>query len=449
MNKLNLDVYEREKQLQDWGKDGWAQANKVAPNTTGLYLRARTALTTGKPKIIRQVLELIEERKETLLVAMKAILAAQLGEPNYVISLQLPSEEIAVQDNYDAIFWKAFAQGIASADLGYHADALVNYGIAIATAMYLSLPDRIQLVEMHKQAVENQLGIARPEEILETLRQPMSESRKRWSEEGYVLSLLSRGLYKQAYDSAEDGSYWKSLTGVLIGYEPLEGDTSHYDVAEAWHCLLQGETVKPLPHLRGGILSTYGRLAASAALASRPETARMALVGIGDCPERPDQAALWSVIILQAMSQGVYPEEVFEVFEAFSAALESLENAGEVVALMTKIAPEGTLLGCMAPTTHLSLAQVYVPLVKRSYSITPEELALGLKGEAMPKGCVAIFLALNYIKESAIDKPVLFQWWKDASSVYASQMPQHLVETLDAIEEPEILKPAPSGNLMA
>ena len=417
----DLDEFERE-----LGNSGWSRIIREPMKRTlrGRILFARAALSSGRPQHMSEALQQLGESQDLATIGMKTALLAQMREAETVLQFELPTTP-KTRVELDGACWYHFAQSLAMSDLGRYTDALVAIGTARAFAGILGLSSRTQLLDMHIRAIENQMGRTNIAAIERELKLPMPEPRRKWATGVYVAGLLQLGEYEMAYQAAVPGSYWQHLAGALAGRKPDFDATNAYDrVAQAWLDLRSGRDVELVAELRTGTIREYARLAGAARLARVAATAQDAVRLLSDePPQRPDQAAIWAAILLEATSRGAVLHDPLAVPGIFSDALKDLRSTFDVLNLLENIAPEGLLLASYGPQAHDETVFVRLTAVKKSLLDQEiDEFLRGYRGEHFdPKRTAnlgAVIAGLERMIDAATDEGrsgAVVQWQKGHS----------------------------------
>lgn len=362
----NWDLDEIEAELRS---RGWSEIvrRRLVRNPRDRYLFARAALASSSPMHMSDALQVLGESQDISSVGMRAALLAQMREPELILQLELPGTPRRIVE-IDGAVWFHFARGIALSEVGRHTDALVAMGAAKAFNGMIGMASREQLLDMHIQAYQNQLGRTDVEAIERTLRLPMPEGRRAWATNNYVAGLLQLGDYEQAYKVAPEGSYWQAMAGALAGkISDVTTEGPFYEAARAWVELQAFRDVPLVSGLRNGIIREYAKLAAAAHLARSAATAQHAPRILGsEPPERADQAAMWAVIMLQAQARGATTPDPLSMPSILTEALGDLRNTFDVLRVLEAVAPEGLLIAAYGPRALSDVVHVRLAAVKRS-----------------------------------------------------------------------------------
>ena len=346
---------------------------------------------------------------------MAALLWAKVGEGSRAMDTSLPAGSIAEASELNGGYWLHYGRYIVLLERRDFVRAAAELGEARAYARMLRDERRVQLLDFELQEVNVQLGIADPEEISAELLAPMNARRQSWHYgDHYLPARLQRGDYAKAarLAPADHVVYYlaRALTGQTI--ERMgQPDGAEYAVPRAWAAVWNGVRPERTARLGNDVMATYADLAHAAWMASDTLAARHVPRFLGNVPPlRKDQAVIWAVLQLQATVSGAHPDYLLNLPGLAVDALNALDSTGDVLTLLTRVAPEGLALLACAPSTHPDALEIGLAFASNPLLTAPEHLLAAYHGRPWPAlpgrrpNAAAVLMGLQQMVETACDE---------------------------------------------
>lgn len=349
--------------------DGFVFSSPLAQARFG-----QIALATAEQPLMLMALSGLMDIQEAPARGVRMMLQAQLGDHTAVLSQNPQPLGHTPLELEDATHAHA-ACAVAYTQTGNFDQAVCHLSVAIALGMAVKLEQRVSVLEIERERMMSLRGTPRPENLASLLVKPMPERRKAWGRRTWAESLMALGDYQaalralghQSVDQPADQALRAFLHELLTlpATQDLSGNAAAYGrLAQSLRAPDQTDWAA-VRRIEGQPQATYGALLEALALTgSRGGEHYVARLLGHAAPSRPDQAALFALLWLDALANGQPHPAAIEVHDLLRSASDRLRVTRHVLHFAQRFLPELTVLLSMNEDFQaLDISVVDVPLL--------------------------------------------------------------------------------------
>lgn len=333
------------------------------------------ALATAEQPLMLSALGGLMDITDAPARGVRMMLQAQLGDYTAVLQQNPQPLGHTPLELEDATHAHA-ACAVAYTQTGNFDQAVCHLSVAIALGLAVQLEQRVSVLEIERERMMSLRGTPRPENLASLLVRPMPERRKAWGRRTWAESLMALGDYQgalralghQSVDQAPDRALRAFLHELLSlpATEELPGSNlaAYGLLAQSLNAPEETDWAA-VRRIEGQPQATYGALLEALALTgSRGGEHYVARLLGHAAPSRPDQAALFALLWLDALANGQPHPAAIEVHELLRGTSDRLRTTRHVLAFAQRFLPELTVLLSMNEEFQaLDISVVDVPLL--------------------------------------------------------------------------------------